>query len=272
MITTTESKFIEKVVIHFDNKKDVEVIDFITSIAGFQQEYKKIVEESGFKYNDNDIKLYIKVKEGSLQWEFIRVAIENYTQTTMEFATNLIKGQLLKKTCEKISKLFKDVESESLITEESDKKSLENAKNILSPSKKDLSSKTKLSYYNKNQNNETKLELEIEVSGTQGRAIHDKLAEIIEQIKPHQITDFTDQVLELKISSNNSIKGVISEISDKEMKIICSEELKNSMITDNQQNPFNMFYIVNGEIKKAGDKIVAYHIKYVSDKGLIEDK
>ena len=115
--------------------------------------------------------MYIKVKEDSLIWEFIRVHAETYVQQTVDFLTESIKNKLLKKTCDYIGNIFSETQN----------------------------------------------------------------------------------------------------LSAKEVRLICSEEIRSQMITDNRQNPFNMFYIVNGEIKKVGDKIIAYQIKYIVEKGLIDN-
>ena len=108
-------------------------------------------------------------------------------------------------------------------------------------------------------------------TGIQSRAITDEAEKHIKLLDNSDSKLFENEVLELSINDSNSIKGKIDNIFEKPVKIICGEELRKEIITDNEKNPFNMYYIVNGEIKRAGDKIIAYHIKNVVEKGLIND-
>ena len=67
-------------------------------------------------------------------------------------------------------------------------------------------------------------------------------------------------------------KGVIDDVDAKRMvKIVCNESLKGQMISDNDKNPFNMFFVVDAEVKRVAGKPVAYVISKIHDSGEIPD-
>ena len=55
------------------------------------------------------------------------------------------------------------------------------------------------------------------------------------------------------------------------LKLICDDELKQEMVSENENNPFNMFFIVDAEVKRVAGKPVAYVIRKIHDKGFIND-
>ena len=82
----------EKVTVKFENKKPVEVIDFLISIEAFQKEYKKILEENSLNYKDEHFKLYITVKEGSLVWDFfVKIIPDLFTSLSTDTAKYVLK-------------------------------------------------------------------------------------------------------------------------------------------------------------------------------------
>jgi hypothetical protein len=62
--------FLEKLTIKFDNKEPVEVMGFLKSIHAFQKEYKSVCKINNVNYNDDEVKLYIQVREGCIEWDF----------------------------------------------------------------------------------------------------------------------------------------------------------------------------------------------------------
>ncbi len=66
-------------------------------------------------------------------------------------------------------------------------------------------------------------------------------------------------------------KGIIEEVDPhKKVKLVCNEALKREMVSANEKNPFNMFFIVDVEVKRVSGKPVAYLIRNIQDKGLID--
>src|SRR5574343_180923 len=166
-MSTNNLDYIERVTVKLDNVKTVEVIDFLTSIQGFHNQYKQILKQEKIKYNDEDVKLYINIREGCIEWEFTRLAV----QKTFEFVYN----KLLFKAWDKLKTIYEKISKEQDLEESNE--DLINTQKILQTAKSDLASKMTLKY----QNNETKLELEI--TGTSGRAVYDKIGDIIDKSK-----------------------------------------------------------------------------------------
>ena len=91
-------------------------------------------------------------------------------------------------------------------------------------------------------------------------------AEVVERVTLHWKSAIGNQ------KSQNVDQGIIEEIDpDKKVKLVCNEELKKQMISENDNNPFNMFFIVDAEIKRVAGKLVAYIIIKIHDSGKIED-
>jgi len=245
--------FIEKVTVKFDNTKPVEVTDFLTSIHSFRKEYESIVKQEGFKIDDDDMKLYIHVKEGCIQWEFIRVLWDSKpVQATLGF----VGEKVLHKTWEKVTTIFSKVQKEESVNEK-EVQELENAKGVLQPAKSDLGSKISYKYENK----EEKVELNFEIQGASGRGIYDKIGEIISKKKLPSNDDFEDKILQLTISSrqnSTAIRGVIEDFDEKDYQIAFSKDIQDTIA--NEIKPFEGCYLVNGSVKTAKNKIVLYYI------------
>jgi hypothetical protein len=250
----------EKVVIKFDNSKPVEVIDFLASIHAFQKQYKKFVESEVRKYADEDIKLYIHVREGCIEWIFTTLKVKA-VQDAFAFAITEPSKKLLKKTYEYFTTIIKKVESEESVENE-DISSLENTQKIIQPTKNDLASKFVIKYENGTE------KMEVELQGAVGRGVYDKIGEIIDKVKTNKntICEIDKGLLQLKVHESQagtmSIKGIIDEIDKDEKTIIFNDNsTKQQILEEDKRNPFkNVYYIVNGSIKKIDQKIIAYII------------
>ena len=133
-----ENNILEKLTIEFYNTKPVEVIDFLTSINAFRKEYETTLKAEGFKLGNDDMKLYIKVKEGSSIWELL---ILLPAQATLDFVSN----KILHKTWNKFNQIFSKVKKEES-TSHIPTETLNNAKEFLQPISNDLASKVKVLY------------------------------------------------------------------------------------------------------------------------------
>jgi hypothetical protein len=246
-----QNNILEKLTIEFYNTKPVEVIDFLTSINAFRKEYETTVKAEGLKLGDDDMKLYIKVKEGSLIWELL---ILKPLQTTLDFVGN----KILYKTWDSFNQIFSKVKKEES-TSHIPAETLNNAKEFLQPISNDLASKVKVLY----EDNSKKLNIEGEFYGTDGRAVFSKLEELISHKKLPLADEFEDKVLQLSISNRQNataIRGVIGDFGQEDYQIIFSNNIKDEITR--QEKPFEVYYLVNGSVKRSpsNNKIVAYHI------------
>ena len=259
-------EYIEKLTFKFDNKKPIELTSFLESISSFQKEYKHDIENAGLRYNDEDIKLYIQVREGCIEWEFVRKWIANTLIPTSAY-------DLLKKTAVKVVSIFNKTKNDENL-DDIPSNEIINARKIFSPASNDFSSK-----YNINYSNCEDIKV-INIFATDGittKAVCDKMEEILEIKKTPTDDTFKEEILYWKHIANDDKniktidKGIIETFSDKPVKLLCSTELKQKMIKETAQNPTNIYYIVNGSIKKANNKIIAYQITEIIGMEEIED-
>jgi hypothetical protein len=190
------TNFLEKVTVKFDNTKPVEVMDFLTSIDAFRKEYESVVKAEGFKIDDNDMKLYIHVKEGCIQWEFIRqIWNSEPVQATLAF----VGSKVLEKTWGKIESIFSRVQKEQDISNNSIAE-LDNARGVLQPAKNDLASRLSVKYENPHE----KIEITFETHGAVSRGVYDKITEVINAKRLPVNDEFQDKILQLSVSNKKT--------------------------------------------------------------------
>lgn len=247
----------ERVIVKLHNKKPVEVIDFLSAIQGFQNEYKRLAKKEGLNYNDDDVKLYITVKEGCLEWIFTRF-LTPLGQKTMGF----LQDKVLKKTWESITgKIDKIQKGEDV--GDADVESLQNTQKILAPTDNDLGSEIEYKYTYKNE--EEEFEHHFKIIGASGKGVYEKIGEIVDKAKSPVIEDFEDEIMQLELNNNNTVKCKIEHISDKAVNLIANTELKEKLITKTKENPFNTYYVVAGRTKIFNGKIIAYQVTQLKD-------
>ncbi len=115
-------------------------------------------------------------------------------------------------------------------------------------------------------------------SGIEANAVRD---ECIRRIRERDLPvgEHIEQVVlhwksasEERKSVSSIDRGIIEDIDPRrKVKLVCDEALKQEMISENENNPFNMFFIVDAEIKRVSGKPVAYVIRKIHDKGFIND-
>lgn len=252
----------EFLLIKIENTKPIELADFTNAFVAINAQYKRYVNQN-YKQTDEEIKLYVEeLKEGSKIVKILRYAshklflepiIEKFNKHLQE-QFNAFLEQKLPSLEERLGKKFT-------------KQELHEVNSIFGHNGKDYNSNIHLQS-GKGDN----ITHHHYYTGIQSRAIIDESDRNIKLIDNGKNTDFQDKVLELSITDKNAVKGKIDDIYDKPVKILCNPDLQKEMITDNEKNPFNMYYIVSGEIKRAGDKIIAYSIKNVVDKGIINEE
>ena len=113
------------------------------------------------------------------------------------------------------------------------------------------------------------------IDGVQANAITNECARQLDNMQQSTRELFEGVVLHWKQAGENrkslSIdKGIIEEIDERrKVQLICSEDLKNQMVSTNERNPFNMYFIVDVEVKRVQGKPVAYIIKKIHHSGSV---
>jgi hypothetical protein len=252
----------EFLIIKIENTTPIELIDFTNTFVALNSQYKRYIAEN-YKDTDEEIKLYVgELKEGSKIVKILRHASQKlFLEPVLDKFNKHLATQFIAFLEQKIPDL------EEKIGRKFTRQENKEIGSILKHNAGDYNSKI----YFQNGQGDSIINNHY-YSGIESRAITDEAEKNIKLLDNSDNKLFENEVLELCINDSNSIKGKIDNIFEKPIKIICKEELRKEIITDNEKNPFNMYYIVNGEIKKAGEKIVAYHIKNVVEKGLIDEK
>ena len=110
-----------------------------------------------------------------------------------------------------------------------------------------------------------------EVDGTAANAIVHECQRRIDSIGTPHGERVEQVVLHWKQASDKSKpisidKGVIEDVEPRRMvKIVCNEQMKQQMVSGNERNPFNMFFVVDAEVKRVAGKPVAYVISKIHD-------
>lgn len=252
----------EKVTFVLSNTKPVEVSDFLSSVEGFQKEFKKELLLHGIKYNDENYKLYISVKEGSLEWSFfISLAKDIGQKLLFEEAPMFILKKLWLRFAQNFSKIRKGKD-----TKYNDLQLLENQKDVLKAPAQDTGASLSVKY--KSENNGKKEEYEFNATGLESLAVSNIISDKIKEIKKNENAneEFFGEVLELKLSSNDggkvSLKGFIETYDPDNAFFVhfTDNEMKDRVLLENEDNPLTKNYYVDGIVKIRRGKIMVYEI------------
>lgn len=263
------ANFLEKVTIKLDNKKPIEVMDFLTSINAFQKQYRLVCKEEGYKYENEEVKPYIQLREGCVEWDFIRRLV---TKNPILLGTISPAVFLLRKTAEiLIEKVIeKIIKGEGVETSETN--TLSNARDLLAVQKNDSGSDLSVNY--KDCNNNAYNFNNCIFHGTTSRGVTDFLEDQIRSSKQINVNCFSKVLLYLDTAcKENGSKGIIEADGFDPKKSVrlsfADDDLKREVIED-KKNPLNTCYLVDVEVKKMQDKIVFCHILPIHEKTEVE--
>ena len=245
-----------------DHSKPLELKRFTASMLCIENQYKQYLSNQGISDDDYDLYLY-EVKEGSIIIKFIKgplkLLFEHYVleKFVADFGEKikLIVDQKFEEDAGMTVKDLKDIRTVSEAISDDYNASIQIQSHVGD---------------NITQN--------LNISGIEANAVRD---ECIRRINARDLPvgeHFKDVVLHWKSASEESKsisgidKGIIEDIDPrKKVKLVCDEYLKQEMISENENNPFNMFFIVDVEVKRVAGKPVAYVIRKIHDKGFIND-
>ena len=249
--------------IKIDHAKPLELKLFTASMLCIESQYKKYLSGEGI--NDGQYNLCIQeVKQGSIIIDFIK-------KKGLELFDNDIIAPFIEKFFKpKIENIVEQkIENETGYTLKEIKEILA----IVSVVADDYNSLMEMSVHIGDRNITN-----YSITGIEANAIVNECMKIVkkefstEQEVKECVVLYWKQAGE-DAKSLSIDKGIIEEIEPrKKIKIICNEELKSEMVSENERNPFNMFYIVDVEVKRISGKPVAYLVKRIHDKGTLDDK
>lgn len=243
--------------ITIDHREPLELKRFTASMLCVESQYKKYLAEEGIE--NDDYRLYInEVRQGSIVIEFIKGSAKKL------FEHYVLEGfvKFIEKKCNSLKKQETN----------DDLKDLKELGTIFDAVSTDYSSNITFGVHVGGNVTNT-----FNVSGIDANAIVSECLRQINSQEPPSGEMVQNAVLHWKSAGDDkkslSIdKGVIEDVEpNKKVKLICNDDLKQQMVSENENNPFNMFFIVDAEVKRVEGNPVAYVIKRIHASGKIND-
>ena len=248
--------------IKIDHTKPLELKLFTASMLCIESQYKSYLSEN--KINDEQYNLCInEVKQGSIIIDFVKKKGLELIESRV--IAPFIEEYLKPKIENIVEQKIKDETGYTL-------KEIKEILSIVSVVSSDYNSTMNMNVHIGDNNVSN-----YSITGIQANAIASECTRLMKEF-PSEQKIIENVVLHWKQAGEKTQslsidKGIIEEIDPKkQVRIICDEELKSEMVSENKKNPFNMFYIVDVEVKTISGKIVAYIVKRIHDKGVLDSK
>lgn len=246
--------------IKIEHSKPLELKLFTASMLCIESQYKRYLSQQGIR--DDEYRLCVnEVKKGSIIIDFVK------KKAVELFAHELMSGFLEKYLKPKIEAIIEQkIEEETGYTLPELKEILA----IVSAVADDYKSNIDLNVHIGD-----KVTAHYSFNGVQATAIAAECSRRINNLPSeseikHEVTLHWKQASD-EDKSLSIDKGIIEEIENKKkVKIICDENLKKEMVSSNEDNLFNLFYIVDVEVKRISGKPIAYIIRKIHDKGKLD--
>lgn len=254
----------EYLLIKIENTKPIELYDFSNSFLALHNQYKRFTQKN-YKNIDENVKLYVnELKEGSKIVNIVRFLTTLIPQEIVTDFNKYLKTQFDAFLEQKFPEL------EEKLGHKLTKLELIELRTILKHNSDDYQSKI---HFEAGKNNN--ITNNFYYDGVQTRAINDEINKSILNLNENLPQDFRNEILQLSIKKTSSgsivVKGIIDSVETKEIQILFnSEDIKEDMLNKNEDNPFKVCYVVNGEIKRVNGEVKAYLIKELID--IIDDK
>ena len=214
--------------IKIDHRQPLELKRFTASMLCVESQYKRYLAAEGIANDDYDLFIH-EVKQGSIVIDFIKGATKK-----------LIEDYVL----EKFISIFK--EKIEAIVEQKSHEDLKEIGAIAQVISNDYQSNMTFEAHVGDKITNT-----FNIDGIQANAIVNEcsrqLADNFQPVGEHVFNALLHWKSASEDKKSLSIdKGVIEEVDpNKKVKLVCEENLKQEMISENERNPFNMFFIVD---------------------------
>ncbi len=255
MSETVEIKDI-RLVIKIDNKQPVELVDLTKSLFSIASQFSSYAEKNGSHKLEREAKLYVKeIKSGSVIVELVELATVGMIPFVENINTVLGFGEYCKKAYDFLLK----GEGESPELNQTDYKELSA---ILSPIAKDKASQINFSTtINGNVN------FNFNLDSTQSNAVQNIVKRELDFLKlPEQQDNKHEKVVMTwfqargNIKSKSGNKGLIEEISKKELNVIFEDDNVKEKMLHSDINPFTTAFVVDVMILNINGKPSIYKI------------
>lgn len=250
--------------IYVDNKGVYDLLDLqkitnmICSLFGL---YNNFLIKNGYQIDENIGRLIAQsVKEGSMIFDLVAPKL----QASAEFFINNKTFDPIIEFGDYIKGIFDDLkEGRETKLEKRDYKYIQNTFGNLG----NIGDDCKLDIKIYNINNPT---IHIDCINNDfltSNAINSICEKEIQKLEEEneQTAKYEKQLLKLTINNKDKIKGIISEIDQKEKQLIMTDNIKTKIVNDNE-NPFQKCYLVNLIVHYNDNKIINYEIIDIIDK------
>lgn len=246
--------------IRIEHTQPLELKRFTMSMLGVERQYKRYLAEKGILDEDHTLFIH-EVGQGRIIIDFIKGAsqklIEHYVlDGFVRLFKKKIDDLIEQKVQQETGRSLKDLKDVAAIAE------------VIAGDYQ-----ARMTMESRVENNITQ---NFYMDGIKANAVRTECERQISMVEQSEAERLEGVVLHWKQAAeeNRSLsidKGIIEEVDPhKKVTLICGEALKREMVSANEKNPFNMFFIVDVEVKRVSGKPVAYLIRNIQDKGLID--
>lgn len=252
--------------VHLKNSRMVRLADLADSMNALAEMYSSFC---GRTDPGHGAELYVKeVRKGSVIIDLASTA--GALMPIVENAGSIIQFAAFFKSV--VDCLSKPVSVESL-PDGADAKTLRNVGRVLNPCVKDADGSVAFSVIG--DNNKVSVYVDrtsAECSGISNRAVNvsERMMMPGRALLEKEIL-YLNQVRNDGKSGNPGDRGIVNSVSKSPKKLISLDDSFKKDVLDSRENFFDYGYIVDIEVERAGDRVVAYRILKYHEKFLIED-
>lgn len=236
-----------KLQITIDNKEDVELFEFASSMASLNNEYHRFLNQTKANKNSGNCKLYVnKVAEGSIVIDLCERAPEvlpAITPLIVEYSSFIVK------TLEYLSGKTESLPSNYKFT----KDDFINFIKLLNPVANITGNTLNFKCFNHSKTvivNQTFNHTEANAAQNKSKKEIDRLARSGDSLIKEKVELNLYQARDSVLSSSHSGNlGIIEEISEKPIVLSFANDRLGYNITKAESNPFNFIYSVDVEVK-----------------------
>ncbi len=246
----------ESLNININYSKPLELKLFTESMLSVERQYKRFLKKE-YSLEDSRYDLCInEIKQGSIDLEFVKkykFLIEHYVYSPfLDYFKKKIKSIVRKEIADQKNPL--------------DAKDVRDVRSVVSSISNDNNASLHINVYR----GSTVIN-QFAQTGSEAAIVEKACGKLLNSMENE--TEMKKGVLLYWKQASDSgkpasiDKGIIEELSDKKLKIICiNDKLKQEMVLDSDKNPFNMCYIVDVVVKTIEGKPEAYVIHKIHKK------
>lgn len=244
---------------HIKNKGNISLDDFSNALKSIQLEYYSFVKIYG--YDSNIAQLSIKeVEKGS-----IIVDMEVLATALIPFLENVNAVFEFGKYINSVWEWIKAPKDAPVPKGFNDAKTLNNINNINNINKNSQSDSS-FTIINSNNNVVTNINLQCKDAADVEKNIRQIMSEIKNKEDSFEVkTKVLLKVTQLNNQKTSGDRGIIEDFYNKDRKLIFDNDDDKIMFTGHEDNPFDLFFVVDAMAMYSDNKLIAYKITKVHE-------